>query len=318
MHSLLLVGLLACPAMAMPKLAPERAVLAMGTRLTLRLEGGSAAGLSAATEAALAEVARIEGATSTWRSDSLWSRLNAANGEAQSLDPEWIQLLTRAQTWSIDTEGAFDPVLGALLRAWGVREGGRRPGAEELTRARAASGVSHLRLDPQAGTAQLLDPEAGLEEGAFLKGYALDAARRVAEARGAAIGRLDFGGQLLTWGRAVEVEVAHPRDRQRAVVRLRLESASLSTSGCSERGGHLLDPRSGEPCPNWGAVSVVSPSALDGDLLSTALYVLGPEHGLAWAEARGLAALFLSNHGPARMTTAFQMLNPTFLIQEIP
>ncbi len=318
MRSLLLVGLLACPAMALPKPIPERTVLAMGTRLTLRLEGTSDAKLTEAAQAALAEVAHIEGATSTWRSDSLWSRLNAAKGEARSLDPEWIQLLTRAQAWSRETGGAFDPVLGALLKAWGIREGGRRPTAEELTRARVASGVSNLRLDVQAGTAQLLDPEAGLEEGAFLKGYALDAARRVAEAQGATTGHLDFGGQLLAWGRATEVEVAHPRDRQRAVVRLRLKNASLSTSGCSERGNHILDPRSGEPCPNWGAVSVVSPSALDGDLLSTALYVLGPDRGLAWAEARGIAALFLPNHGPARMTTAFRILNPTFLIQEIP
>ena len=318
MRSLLLVGLLACPAFALPEPAPERTVLAMGTRLTLRLEGASDAKLTEVAEAMLAEVTRIEGATSTWRSDSLWSRLNAAKGEAQSLPPEWIQLLTHAQAWSTETEGAFDPVLGALLRAWGIREGGRRPTIEELTRARAASGASLLRLDSQAGTAQLLDPKAGLEEGAFLKGYALDAARRVAEAQGATTGQLDFGGQLLAWGRAIEVEVAHPRDRQRAVVHLRLKNASLSTSGCTERGNHILDPRSGEPCQNWGAVSVVSPSALDGDLLGTALYVLGPDYGLAWAEARGLAALFLPNHGPARMTTAFRMLNPTFLIQEIP
>ncbi len=318
MRSLLLVGLLAYPAVAMPKPTSERAVLAMGTRLTLRLEGGSDAKLTEAAEAMLAEVARIEGATSTWRPDSLWSRLNAAKGEPRSFPPEWIQLLTRAQAWSTETEGAFDPVLGALLRAWGIREGGRRPTAEELTRARAASGVSHLRLDPQMGTVRLLHPEAGLEEGAFLKGYALDAARRVAEARGAAIGQLNFGGQLLAWGRAIEVEVAQPLDRRRPMLRLRLKNASLSTSGCSERGNHILDPRSGEPCPNWGAVSVVSPSALDADLLSTALYVLGPDHGLAWAEARGLAALFLPNHGPARMTRAFRMLNPTFLILEIP
>lgn len=318
MHALLLAGLLVGPVLAMPKPTPGRAVLAMGTRLTVHLDGGREAGLSQATEAMLTEVARIEGATSTWRSDSLWTRLNAAKGEARSFPPEWMQLLTLAQAWSRETEGAFDPVLGALVKAWGLREGGRRPTAEELTRARAASGASRLRLDVQECTAQLLHPDAGLEEGAFVKGYALDAARRAAEAHGAAIGLLDFGGQLLAWGRVAEVEVAHPRDRHRAAARLRLDNASLSTSGCSERGRHLLDPRSGEPCPNWGAVSVVSPSALDADILSTALYVLGPDHGLAWAEARGLAALFLPNHGPARMTTAFRRLNPTFLIQEIP
>jgi len=318
MRSLLLVGLLACPALALPKLAPERAALAMGTRLTLRLDGGGEARLSEAAEAILAEVARIEGATSTWRSESPWSRLNAAKGEARSLDPEWIHLLARAQAWSIETEGAFDPVLGALLRAWGLREGGRRPTSEELAQARSASGLSHLRLDAEARTARLLHPDAGLEEGAFVKGYALDAARRVAEAQGVEAGQVDFGGQLLAWGPGIEVEVAHPLDRSRPMLRLRLENASLSTSGCSERGSHILDPRSGEPSPTWGSVSVIRPSALDADILSTALFVLGPDKGLAWAEARGVAALFLPNHGPARPSSAFQNLNPTFLFQEIP
>jgi len=318
MHSLLLVGLLACPALALPKPAQERAALAMGTRLTLRMGGGSEARLCQAAEASLAEVARIEAATSTWRPESPWSRLNAARGEARPLAPEWLQLLARAQAWSSETEGAFDPVLMALLRAWGVREGGRRPTPEELARARAASGISHLQVDAEAGTARLLHPEAGLEEGAFVKGYALDAARRVAEGRGATSGQLDFGGQLLVWGPAAEVEVAHPQDRGGPALRLRLKNASVSTSGCSERGRHILDPRSGAPCPDWGSVSVIHPCALDADILSTALYVLGPDQGLAWTEGRGLAALFLPNHGPARMTTAFRKLNPTFLIQEIP
>lgn len=313
MRSLFLVGLLACPAMAVSAPVQERAVLAMGTRFALRLDGER----TGAAEAILTEVARIEGATSTWRSDSSWGRLNAAKGETQPLDPEWIRLLARAKAWSIATEGAFDPVLMALLRAWGIREGGRRPALEELARARAASGVSHLCLDAEADTVRLLHPEAGLEEGAFVKGYALDAARRVAEIHGVRSGQMDFGGQLLAWGAAIEVEVAHPQDRRRPALGLRLENASLSTSGCSERGRHILDPRTGEPCPSWGAVSVIHPSALDADILSTALFVLGPEHGLAWAEARGVAALFLPNQGPARMTTAFQQLNPTFLIQEI-
>jgi len=314
--------LLACPALiASPspqEAVQEREVLAMGTRLFLSLEGSSAGQLSGASETLLAEVERIEAAASTWRPGSPWSRLNAAGGQPRALDPEWIRLLSRVQAWTAQTEGAFDPVLMAMLRAWGIREGGRSPSAPEVAQARAASGSTLLHLDARAGTAQLLHPQAGLEEGGFLKGYALDAARRIAEGHGAKIGWLDFGGQFLAWGRPIEAEVARPGHRQQARLRLRLENASLSSSGCSERGRHILDPRSGEPCPDWGAVSVVAHLALDADVLSTACFVLGPEQGLAWADRRDVAAVFLSHDGSVRMTRAFQRLNPTFLALEIP
>lgn len=287
----------------------ERTVLAMGTQLSLALEGTGAATVS---EQLLAEAARLERACSTWNPESAWSRLNAAQGRPVPLDAEWLNLLAQAQTWSRDTGGAFDPVLMAQLRAWDLRGKGRTPDAEARAQARQASGCALLHLDPATGTATLRHPEAGVEEGGFLKGYALDRMRELAQHKGIEHGLLDFGGQLLAWGPARRVDIASPRDRQRPVARLRLANASLSTSGCSERGRHLLDPRSGTPAPNWGAVTVVHPSALAADILSTALFVLGPEAGFAYAEARDLPALFLSHGAPPRATTAFANLNPSF------
>ncbi|BDU77957.1 FAD:protein FMN transferase [Mesoterricola sediminis] len=282
----------------------DRTVLAMGTRLTL-------ADLPpAAAEAALAEVARIEAACSTWRPDSAWSRANGAGEAWTPLDGAWLDLLRLARAWSERTEGAFDPVLGTLVAAWGLRTGGARPGPAELAAARAASGIARLEVGP---TAIRLTGGAQLEEGGFLKGYALDRARAEAQARGAARGLLDFGGQLLAWGGAWPADIADPRDRSRARVRLRLVDASLSTSGCAERGRHLLDPRTGRPCPDWGAVAVVAPGGLEADILSTALYVLGPRAGLAWAERNGVAALFLGHGAPPRASRAFQALHPIYL-----
>lgn len=309
---------LACPALFatfLPGPVQDREVLAMGTRLTLHLEGRR---LGTASEALLAEVARIEGATSTWRPDSAWSRLNTAEGASGPLDGEWIRLLAQIQTWNRDTDGAFDPVLGALIRAWGIREGGRTPTADALIQARAASGSALLELDARAGTARLRHPRAALEEGGFVKGYALDEAKHVASAQGASCGLLDFGGQLLAWGRAFEVAIATPGDRQQPRLRLRLGNASLSTSGCSERGRHILDPRTGEPCPDWGSVTVVAPLALDADVLSTALFVLGPDAGFAWAERHGTAAAFLLPDGSVHLTPAFRRLNPTLFSREHP
>jgi thiamine biosynthesis lipoprotein len=174
-------------------------------------------------------------------------------------------------------------------------------------------------LDRATGTARLLNPAAGLEEGGFLKGYALDVALRTANRFAIPSGWFDFGGQILAWGEARAVDVADADDRNTPRLQVILGGgASLSSSGCSERGRHILDPRKGEPCPDWGAVSVVASTGLEADILSTSLYVLGPERGPAWAEARGVAAVFLPHGGAVRITQAFAALHPTLTPRTAP
>ena len=277
----------------------------MGTRLRVRVEGP--ADLAAASEAAFAEADRIEAACSTWRADSAWSRLNA-EGRAE-LDPEWIALLARAKAWSRKMDDAFDPVLGRLVEAWGARSGGRTPSDAELAQARRASGASHLSIE---GNRAALSDGAWIEEGGFVKGYALDRMKAAAQAAGARSGLLDFGGQLLAWGRPRRVTVADPRERGSARLALVLKDASLACSGDAVRGKHLLDPRTGRPCEAWGEVAVVTRGGFDADALSK-LYVLGPQEGLAWAEAHGVAAAFLPNEGAPRFSRAFRALHPALL-----
>ena len=109
---------------------------------------------------------------------------------------------------------------------------------------------------------------------------------------GATSGVLDVGGQILAFGEETITDAADPRDRALSVGRLRLQNASASTSGNSERGvtvngrriGHLLDPHTGSPAPDFGSVTLVASSGLTADVLSTAFFVLGPEKGLALSE----------------------------------
>lgn len=280
----------------------------MGTRLGLHLEGPRRDELLDASCRMLEEVERIEAACSTRRPSSLWSRLNGAGGKVQALPAEWLDLLAAAQDWSLRTRGAFDPVVGSLMRAWGVREGGSTPTEVALAQARQACGSELLELDRRSGTAQLSHPDAGIEEGGFVKGHALDAARQVGRVPR---GWLDFGGQILAWGRSLEVAIAAAEDRRSPRITILLpDSMSISCSGCSERGRHLLDPRTGRPCPDWGTVAVIAGSGLDAEALSTALYVEGPEGGPARAEEIGSAAVFLSHGGGIRTTSVFQRLRP--------
>src|SRR5262245_51651001 len=129
------------------------------------------------------------------------------------------------------------------------------------------------------------------DEGGFGKGYALD--RMLTLLDGDAV--INFGGQIVVRG-AREVAIAHPLYRDKPLVTLTLRDASLSTSSNSER-LHIIDPATGKPVPARGSVSVIDPSAFRADALSTALYVMGPERGLAWARAHGVTAIFITQSG---------------------
>lgn len=293
----------------------HREILAMGTRLSMRIEGGTEDQLALASEAAFMECNRIEAACSTWKRNSVFSRLNAAKGLPVSLDREWLDLIGRARIWSRQSGGAFDPVLFHLLAAYGAREGGRVPSETELADARAASGVRHLHLAFNNGSARL-EKGAGIEEGGFAKGYALDRMRDQLAHAGIRSGCLDFGGQLLVFGKAIAVSIADPKDRMLPRFSVSLKDASLASSGLSEHGRHIVDPRIGLLCEDWGSVSVIAVSGLDADCLSTALYVMGPASGLAWAKRHAIAAIFLLNDGRVRMSPDFESLHPISLSLE--
>jgi thiamine biosynthesis lipoprotein len=279
--------------------AVERTTFLMGTRLELTVEGQSRAAALAASEAAVEALERTEARLSTWRDDTELARLNRSPaGEPFVASTELHDELRDAIACSELTAGAFDPSVGPLVRAWGLRDGGRRPTPAELSTSLAAVGLDGLELRPGhvivRRRANFL-----LEEGAFGKGAGLDRAiERIAATPGTTSALLDFGGQVAVWrapqvatsATPVEIAVADPVHRDVGVLALAIESGSLSTSGSSERGivvdgehlSHELDPHTGLPANDLGSVTVWAPTALLADCLSTGLYVLGVDGIERW------------------------------------
>jgi thiamine biosynthesis lipoprotein len=270
----------------------ERRLAAMGTLLTMRVAGPDRPGALAASEAAAREIARVEDLLSTWKRGGPLDRLNRARpGEDVALGVEAAAALSGAFAWSQRTGGAFDPTVLPLVRAWDLRGQGRAPGEAELSRALAATGWERFLLDVEKGVARRLCADAGIDEGAWGKGYALDRAAAALRQAGVREALVDLGGQALALGRAA-VSIADPRDRGRPAASLDVADGSVSTSGNSERGlavagrriGHLLDPHTGLPAQDFGSATVVASSGLTADVLSTAFFVLGPVRGLALSE----------------------------------
>jgi thiamine biosynthesis lipoprotein len=291
----------------------ERRLQLMGTTCEIAVEAGDRRAAIAASEAVALALGAAERRLSTWSAESELARLNAAPAD------EWVDLspllrrdLEAARGCGLDTGGAFDAGIGALVEVWGLRTGGRAPLPEERVAALAAGGFA--ALDLQGARARRSRPGLRIEEGGFGKGAGLDDALAALRSIGSTTqddavlaARLDLGGQVAVLGAGPwRVALADPRDRRRPVIEVEIDHGSLSTSGNSERSsvvggiaiGHLLDPRRGEPAPDYGSVTVWSASALRADCLSTGLYVLGPERALAWAAARrDVQALILEANG---------------------
>ena len=300
-------GVFCLAALAQPPAAVrvERTVFLMGTAATLVAEAPDRAAGLAQLERMVRVIEATEAELSTWRDDTVLSRLNRQPvGVPRPLPRAACGLLGRLAAWRQATGGAFDPAVGRLVEAWGLRAEGRRPTPAALETARARTGLQHLTVDTAACTVARR-ADVTLDAGGFGKGEAIDRVRdALRDWPGAWL--IDFGGQVAVAGDrsdgAWPVAIAHPERRGEPVAELRLSAGSLAASGGSQRDltldngeriGHILDPRTGAPVTRGGSVVVWHQDAFAADVLSTALHVMGPEAGLAWAAERGIAACFM-------------------------
>jgi thiamine biosynthesis lipoprotein len=286
----------------------ERESYLMGTTLRLVVAAASRQEALRATQEAFEAVRNLDDLLSTWREDTEIAKLNhAPPGRAVPLSPYLYSLLRDASRWSRLTDAAFDPAIGSLVDAWDLRGAGRIPDRPSLRRALGAAGLGRFVFADETRTVTRTDSAAWIDTGGFGKGVALREARRALLRRGVTSASLNFGGQVLVMGsnRSGEdwmVPVAHPSHRAEPAAWLRFRNRSASTSSQSERFvtvngerlGHILDPRTGQPVPAWGSVTVVAEDPGVADVVSTALLVLGPESGLEWARSRrDIGVLFL-------------------------
>ena len=294
--TLLVATLIVPPTQAAVK---NRAQYLMGTVCEIAVPDSPRAAKQA--DRAFAEAERVESLISTWRDTTELARLN--RGELRTVSKELAGLLNDALRWSRRTNGAFNPLVAPLVDVWHTREAATLPSPEAIERARALSRIENVSAN---GRRFVLTEGAAFEEGGFGKGYALDRMIRLLDAPA----MIDFGGQVAVKG-TLTAAIADPADRDRAAVELTLKDESIATSSGSEKTfvaagrtfSHIFDPRSGEALPPRGSASVIARSATTADILSTALYVMGVDEGLRWADEHGIEAIFITPDHYVRVST---------------
>lgn len=271
-----------------PKLRRFQANL-MGTPWMITIaDEAPAPALTAAVNAAFAEVERVEALMSEWRPSSAISAINAAAGKAPVTVPaEVIALVRRSLQIAEQTQGAFDPTWAALRGIWDFKA---KPPVLPL---RSTLDAAIARIDYRAvqvgpETVFLRKPGMALGLGGIAKGYGIDRAVGVLRAHGLARFIVDGGGDLYAAGEKApgepwQIGVRHPRDGG-LLGEVTLRDAALVTSGDYERffelGGqryhHIIDVRTGLPARASVSVSIIAPDATTADAWATGVFVLGP------------------------------------------
>ncbi|MGE0650856.1 MAG: FAD:protein FMN transferase [Alphaproteobacteria bacterium] len=262
---------------------------------------------------------------SNWERDSDISRFNAAAAATwHEMPDELFSVLDCAFELARATDGAYDPTVGRLVDAWGFGPASgktMRPDSTTLAAARRCRGWDRVQLDP--GTRRAFQPGGfAIDLSSIAKGFAVDLVTDYLVAMGVRHFLVEIGGELR--GRGIKpdgmpwwVELERPpatADLPPTVVAL--HGLAVATAGDyrryfelgARRYSHVMDPRTGEPVVGpLAAVSVIHRDCMRADALATALFVLGPDEGRAFAARRGIAALFTIRDGSRcheRMTPA--------------
>ncbi|MBN9147791.1 MULTISPECIES: FAD:protein FMN transferase [unclassified Nitrobacter] len=282
----------------------------MGTTWSCRFVGSSASAQTLRRTIPLA-LDRVIAQMSPWEHQSDTSRFNRLPlDQWQDLPRELGQVMASALRIAHESDGAYDPTMGALIDLWGFGPSGPRtapPPQDEIARLHRACGWRQLQFDP-SGRRLRRDNRGPVNLCGIAKGFAVDLVAETLLELGIHNALVEIGGELRGHGVKPDgspwwVEIDRPAQTAAGIAAepmlVALHDLAIATSGC-ERGfahgarhfSHTLDPRTGWPIANnMVTATVLHRSCMEADAYATALMVLGPDAGIDFAVKHQLAAL---------------------------
>ncbi len=298
LSSLLVMGLLCLAPDLMAEWHSQQQDI-MGTRISVSFWLDDKARAEAAMAAAMTEMRRVDNEFSPYKETSQLSRLNRLAPEASAVQPLTISaelslLLSRSLHYGKLSDGAFDITFASLGRYYDYRQG-KAPDAATREANLPAINYQWVKLDAEKHQVYFAHPRVYVDLGGIAKGYAVDRVIDVLQRDfGITQASVSAGGDSRVLGnkqgRPWLVGIKNPRDQADIAITLPLENTAISTSGdyeryfvddTGQRVHHILNPRTGESAQGIASVSILGPKAFDTDALSTTVFVLGVDKGMA-------------------------------------
>ncbi len=270
----------------------------MGTSVSVSLWHDNPQKGREAAAAVLAIMRGIDQRFSPYLETSELSKINRDAAQAPVvISNDLYELLERSQYVSRISAGAFDITYASLGRYYDYRNK-QKPNDVQKAELLPAINYKHIVLDPEHRTVHYSQPQVYVDLGGIAKGFAVDKAIAELQARGIESAMVSAGGDSRVLGdrrgRPWLVGIKNPRKEfssKDTLTLLPVENTAVSTSGdyeryfideeTGERVHHIINPKTGSSTKGVVSVTILGNKGVDTDPLSTTVFVLGVEKGLA-------------------------------------
>ncbi|OJF76418.1 MAG: hypothetical protein BKP49_06890 [Treponema sp. CETP13] len=236
------------------------------------------------------------------------AKINDAAGTNNpiTVNDDTLYILQAAIKYASLTGGAFDPSIGPLVKLWAIGTDKEHvPSQAQIDSAKALVDYTKIQLDPEKKTVYLPVKGMSLDLGGIAKGYAADMIVQILQQHGVSKAIIDLGGNIYAYGAKApatnttdaipwKVGIKNPFDSTGApIIVASLINKTVVTSGVYERFfikdgvryHHLIDRKTGYPEQNGlMSATIITNSSMMADALSTAVFILGKEKGIALLE----------------------------------
>ncbi len=223
-------------------------------------------------------------------------RINHSNGTPVAVSDDTLRLLEKAIEYAELSGGAVDPSIGTVSRLWDFSKNTEKKVPEEAVLTEAVSHVDYrgIVIDRHSQSVTMADPDAEIDLGFVAKGYVADRMKEFLVANQVTSAVINLGGNVVAVGSKPDgapfnIGIQEPFSAVgTAALTVPLTDRSVVSAGNYERYfikddiiyHHILDTATGYPVDNdLLSVTIISPASVDGDALSTLVFVLGLEKG---------------------------------------
>lgn len=282
--------------------------VAMGADAEMLLYHNDSNAAARLIEACLSEVHRLERIFSLYRDDSAISRLNT-DGVLHNPPPELVDLLSRSNTVSELTDGAFDITVQSLWRLYQdhFTSGAGPNGPPQAALNAAKENIDYRAVSVRPEMISFDNKGMAITLNGIAQGYITDAVTNVLRRSGAKnvlvnMGEIRAVGQHADGG-PWRVGLSSEIDAE-----IELVDQAIATSAgdgmvfpSSDSHHHLFDPHSGQSANLWKSMTVIAQTATMADALSTAFSSMSHERIRAICSQINVSAQAISQQGHRQM-----------------
>jgi thiamine biosynthesis lipoprotein len=265
--------------------------LAMGTFVSMTLVHPSKDQAEEAMGRAFYEIDRLAGLLSRFDQATAVAQLNK-EGRLNDVPNEVVQVVSSALDYHRVSHGCFDITVKPLVDLFRDKLGGEekvKPTDKEIAEALKLVGAEKIRIQKRAVFFE--QPGMGITLDGIAKGYIVDRASQVLTELGIENHLINAGGDIRTRGSKAgnkpwTVAIQDPSKQNNYPDIIHMRDGAVATSGDYEiyfdrekMFHHIVDPRTGLSPELSTSVSVLAPTTMQADALSTSVFVMTPERG---------------------------------------